>query len=430
MNFSTLFRLEENLHLDKKTLVNLRWIAIIGQLIAINFVYFFLKLDLPIIETHIIISIGFITNIVLQFKIRTNQLKDLNSALFLVYDLLQLTILLYLTGGIFNPFSLLIIVPTIVSSTFLSMGTTIILGTLTIGLLFFLKDYHKILPGLDVYSFNFPEYYLAGALVSIIIGLVFLSYFGIKFSGETKKRSEALDKLQQVMAKEYELDSLGGLAAAAAHSLGTPLATISVVAKELKKEIGDNSQYSKDLDLLISQAKRCSDILKKISKKEISDDQFINLTKVGDLLEEIIISFQESSVKKITLFENEDKNKINIKRSPEIVYGLRNFIGNAVKFGNKEISIKLISDNQTLVLIINDDGPGFAEDIIKLIGEPYLKSKSKKINNKSGLGLGIFLGKTLLERKKARLSFFNSDKTKGASVHISWNISDIKINLM
>ena len=426
MNFSTLFRLEENLHLDKKTLVNLRWIAITGQVIAINFVYFFLKLDLPIIETHIIISIGFITNIVLQFKIRTNQLKDLNSALFLVYDLLQLTILLYLTGGIFNPFSLLIIVPTIVSSTFLSMGTTIILGTLTIGLLFFLKDYHKILPGLDVYSFNFPEYYLAGALVSIIIGLVFLSYFGIKFSGETKKRSEALDKLQQVMAKEYELDSLGGLAAAAAHSLGTPLATISVVAKELKKEIGDNSQYSKDLDLLISQAKRCSDILKKISKKEISDDQFINLTKVGDLLEEIIISFQESSVKKITLFENEDKNKINIKRSPEIVYGLRNFIGNAVKFANKEISIKLMSDNQTLVLIISDDGPGFAEDIIKLIGEPYLKSKSKKINNKSGLGLGIFLGKTLLERKKARLSFFNSDKTKGASVHISWNILDIK----
>jgi len=426
MNFSTLFRIEENLHLDKKTLVNLRWIAIIGQLIAINFVYFFLKLDLPIIETHVIISIGFITNIVLQFKIKTNQLKDLNSALFLVYDLLQLSILLYLTGGIFNPFSLLIIVPTIVSSTFLSMGTTIILGTLTIGSLFFLKVYHKILPGLDFYSFNFPEYYLTGALVSIIIGLVFLSYFGIKFSGETKKRSEALDKLQQVMAKEYELDSLGGQAAAAAHSLGTPLATISVVAKELKKEIGDESKHSKDLDLLISQAKRCSDILKQISKKEISDDQFINLIKVEDLLEEIIISFAETSEKKITLHEDEDKNKINIKRSPEIVYGLRNFIGNAIKFANKEINIKLISDDQNLILIINDDGPGFAEDIFKLIGEPYLKSKSKDISGKAGLGLGIFLGKTLLERKKARLTFSNKKDLKGALVEISWNISDIK----
>jgi len=426
MNFSTLFRLEENLHLDKKTLVNLRWIAIIGQLLAINFVYFFLKLDLPIIETHIVISIGFITNIVLQFKIRTNQLIDLNSSLFLVYDLVQLSILLYLTGGIFNPFSLLIIIPTIISSTFLSMGTTIILGTLTVGLLFFLKEFHKTLPGLDFYSFNFPEYYLTGALVSIIIGLVFLSYFGIRFSGETKKRSEALDKLQQVMAKEYELDSLGGQAAAAAHSLGTPLATISVVAKELKKEIGDKSKHSKDLDLLISQAKRCSDILKQISKKEISDDQFINLIKVESLLEEIIISFEETSDKKITLIESEDKNKINIKRSPEIVYGLRNFIGNAIKFADKEVKIKLISDDQTLSIIVNDDGPGFAEDIIKLIGEPYLKSKSKKINGKAGLGLGIFLGKTLLERKKAQLTFLNIKNEKGALVKISWNILDIK----
>ena len=426
MNFSTLFRLEENLHLDKKTLVNLRWIAIIGQLIAINFVYFFLTLDLPIIETHIIILVGFITNIILQFKVKTNQLKDFYSALFLFYDLLQLSVLLYLTGGIINPFSLLIIVPTIISSSFLSMGTTIILGTLTISSLFFLKEYYKILPGLDTYSFIFPEYYLVGVLVSIIIGLVFLSYFGIRFSGETKKRSEALDTLQEVMAKEYELDSLGGLAAAAAHSLGTPLATISVVAKELKKEIGDRSKYSKDLDLLISQAKRCSNILKQISKKEISDDQFINLIKVEDLLEEIIISFEENTDKKITLVENEDKNKINIKRSPEIVYGLRNFIGNAVKFADKEVQITLSSDDHALVLMVNDDGPGFAEDIINLIGEPYLKSKSKKTNSKSGLGLGIFLGKTLLERKKAQLTFFNKNDLKGASVKISWNIVDIK----
>ena len=426
MNISTLFRLEENLHLDKKTLVNLRWIAITGQFIAINFVHFYLNLSLPILETYIIIFIGLITNIVLQFYIKTNQLKDLTSFLFLVYDLLQLSTLLYLTGGIFNPFALLIIIPTIVSSTFLSMGTTIILGTLTIGLIFVLKEYHKILPGLDINNFNFPEYYVAGVLVSIIIGLVFLSYFGIKFSGETKKRSEALDKLQQIMAKEYELDSLGGQAAAAAHSLGTPLATISVVAKELKLEIGDRSKHSKDLDLLISQAKRCSDILKRISKKEISDDQFINLIKIEDLLEEIIISFEQTSDKKITLLENEDKNKINIKRSPEIVYGLRNFIGNAIKFADKEVGIKLISNEKNLVIIINDDGPGFAEDIINLIGEPYLKSRSKKTTNKAGLGLGIFLGKTLLERKKAQLTFFNKEDLKGATVKISWNIIDIK----
>jgi two-component system sensor histidine kinase RegB len=222
------------------------------------------------------------------------------------------------------------------------------------------------------------------------------------------------------------LESLGGLAAAAAHSLGTPLATISVVAKELKKEIGDRSNHSKDLDLLISQAKRCSEILKQISKKEISDDQFINLTKVEDLLEEIIISFTETSEKKITLFENDDKNKINIKRSPEIIYGLRNFIGNAIKFADKEVNIILTSNKELLTLTIDDDGPGFAEDVFKLIGEPYLKSKSKKISGKAGLGLGIFLGKTLLERKKAQLTFFNKKDLKGAFVKISWNIVDIE----
>ena len=370
MNFSTLFRLEENLHLDKKTLVILRWIAIIGQLIAINFVYYYLKLELPIVAVHIIVLIGLITNLILQFKIKENQLKDLYSGFFLIYDLFQLTFLLYLTGGISNPFSFLMIVPSIVSSTFLSMGTTIILGTLTIISLFFLKNFHEVLPGLYAYRFSFPEYYLEGMLISIIIGLIFLSYFGIRFSGETKKRSEALEKLQQVMAREYQLDSLGGLAAAAAHSLGTPLATISVVAKELKKEIGDKSKYAKDLELLVSQSKRCSEILRQISRKEIEDDQFINIVKVEDLLEEIIISFKETSDAKINLISDEDKNKINIKRAPELVYGLRNFIGNAVKFSKSKVEIILRSDEKVIEIKINDDGPGIPEDIITKIGEP------------------------------------------------------------
>jgi two-component system sensor histidine kinase RegB len=424
MNFSTLFRLEENLHLDKKTLVILRWIAIVGQLIAINFVYYYLKLKLPIVAVHSIVLVGLITNLILQFKIKENQLKDLYSGFFLIYDLFQLTFLLYLTGGISNPFSFLMIVPSIVSSTFLSMGTTIILGTLTIILLFFLKNYHEILPGLDVYRFSFPEYYLEGILISIIIGLIFLSYFGIRFSGETKKRSEALEKLQQVMAREYQLDSLGGLAAAAAHSLGTPLATISVVAKELKKEIGDKSKHAKDLELLVSQSKRCSDILRKISRKEIEDDQFINIVKVEDLLEEIIISFKEISEIKISLISDEDKNKINIKRAPELVYGLRNFIGNAVKFSKSKVKIDLRSDDSTIEIKINDDGPGIPEDIIGKIGEPYIKSKSKELSLNSGLGLGTFLGKTLLERKNAKLFFRSNGELGGGLVIISWRPED------
>ena len=424
MNFSTLFRLEENLHLDKKTLVSLRWIAIIGQLIAINFVYYYLKLELAIIAAHTIVLVGLITNLILQFKIKKNQLKDLNSAFFLIYDLFQLTFLLYLTGGISNPFSFLMIVPTIVSSTFLSMGTTIILSTLTIISLFFLKNYHEILPGLDAYNISFPEYYLEGILISIIIGLIFLSYFGIRFSGETKKRTEASEKLKQVMAREYQLDSLGGLAAAAAHSLGTPLATILVVAKELKKELGDRSKHSKDLDLLVSQSKRCSDILRRISRKEIEDDQFINIVKVEDLLEEIIISFKETSNVKIDLISNEDSNKINIKREPELVYGLRNFIGNAVKFSKSRVKIFLRSNEKTIEIKINDDGPGIPEDIIEKIGEPYIKSKSKELSSSSGLGLGTFLGKTLLERKNAKLVFRRNEELGGALILISWRPED------
>merc|ERR1711991_614521 len=229
---------------------------------------------------------------------------------FLLIDLIQLSALLYLTGGIFNPFSFLLIIPAIVSSTFLSMGTTIILGFITSILLLTISFFHLPLPGEDMNLLHFPDFYKTGIIISILIGLIFLSYFGIRFAGETKKRSEALNKLQEVIAKEYELESLGGQAAAAAHSLGTPLATIAVVAKELKKEIGNNKDISKDIDLLISQTKRCSEILKKISKKQIEEDIFLSTIKIEDLLEEIINSFKETSSKKIDLTVDQDKNKI------------------------------------------------------------------------------------------------------------------------
>ena len=425
MKLSTLFRLEENLHLDKKTLVILRWIAIIGQLVAINLVYSYLNLKFPIVESHIIIFTGLLTNLYLQFKVKTNQLKDLYSSMFLIYDLISLSILLFLTGGISNPFSLLLIVPAIVSSTFLSMGTTIILGAATIFSLTILTKYYLPLPGIDEYGFNFPTFYLIGMLISIIVGLIFLSYFGIRFAGETKKRSQALNQLQQVIAKEYELESLGGQAAAAAHSLGTPLATITVVAKELRKEIGEKSKHSKDLDLLISQSKRCGDILKQISQKQIVKDKFISAVKLEVLLVEILKSFIETSDKEIKLKSNNDKNKIDIKRSPEIIYGLRNFIGNAVKFSNQQVLVEIESNNENIVISINDDGPGFPDDVVSLLGEPYIKSKSKKISNKSGLGLGTFLGKTLLERQGAKLNFSKSKNYSGALVSISWNVTNL-----
>ena len=421
MNFSTLFRTKENLNLDKNTLTVLRYIAIFGQFIAINIVFFYLDLQFPLKESYIIILIGLITNLFLQFKIKVNQLKDSYASLFLLYDLFQLSCLLYLTGGILNPFSILLIIPTIVSSTFLSMGTTIILGVITSFLLFILSFIYLPLPGLDKNIFDVPSFYKQGILTAILIGLVFLSYFGIRFAGETKKRSEALRRLQEVISKEYELESLGGQAAAAAHSLGTPLATISVVAKELKKEIGDDKEISKDIDLLISQTKRCSEILKQISKKQIKEDIFLSSIKFEDLLEEIINSFKETSSKDIDLIVENDNNKIAIQRTPEIIYGLRNFIGNAVKFSKSRVNINLRSDQKIIEIKINDDGPGIPEDIIQKIGEPYIKSKSKELNANSGLGLGTFLGKTLLERQGAKLIFKRNSKLGGALITLSWN---------
>ena len=196
MDFSTLFRTKENLNLDKSTLTILRYIAIIGQFIAINVVFFYLNLEFPIKASLIVVFIGLLTNLYLQFKVKANQLKDTYASLFLLYDLFQLAILLYLTGGIFNPFSILLIIPAIGSSTFLSMGTTIILGFITSLILFTLTHYYLTLPGLLVENFHVPSFYKFGILISILIGLIFLSYFGIRFAGETKKRSEALNKLQ------------------------------------------------------------------------------------------------------------------------------------------------------------------------------------------------------------------------------------------
>jgi two-component system, sensor histidine kinase RegB len=429
MGLSTLFRLEENLQLDKKTLVILRYIAIFGQLFAVNVVYSYLNLTFPILESHIIIFIGLSTNLYLQFRVRSNQLKDIYASLFLLYDLIQLSALLYLTGGILNPFSFLLIIPAIVSSTFLSMGTTIILGFFSSILLFLLSIFFLPLPGIEFQLFNFPVFYKTGILISILIGLIFLSYFGIRFAGETKKRSEAFNKLQEVISKEYELESLGGQAAAAAHSLGTPLATISVVAKELKKDIGDNIEYAKDIDLLISQTKRCSEILKKISRKQIEEDQFISKVKIEDLLEEIISSFRVTSSKDISLVSKKDENKIDIKRTPEIIYGLRNFIGNAVKFSKSKVLIILKSDDKNIIVRVDDDGPGFPDDVINILGEPYIKSKSKDVSSNSGLGLGTFLGKTLLEKQGANLFFSHNIKLGGASVIISWNTKNLQLNV-
>tara|TARA_B100000029_G_scaffold342758_1_gene335120 strand:- start:2217 stop:3503 length:1287 start_codon:yes stop_codon:yes gene_type:complete len=425
MKFSEFFKTQDAIQLNKKTLVTLRWMAIFGQYITISVVYFVFKFDFPFYFCSLAIFVGALTNFYLQLYIKKNQLNNFTSTFFLFYDLLQLAVLLYLTGGITNPFTILVIVPAIVSSTLLTLRSTINLCIFTILILITLTIYYQPLPHSDVFHFHVPDYYLYALPISIIIGLIFLTYFGFRFGVESRKRTEALNKLELILAKEHELESIGLQAAAAAHSLGTPLSTITVVAKELEREIGSNAKYKKDINLLLSQTKRCSDILKNLSQDQLKEDVFLKSMKIEDLLNEIKTSFMEISEKKISLIV--EKNKLNpkIDRTLEIIYGLRNFIGNAVKYGNSFVEIELESNEKITKVTVCDDGPGFSEDVIDVLGEPYIRSKNKKINFKSGLGLGTFIGKTLLERMKAKVNFAKCPKTNGAKVVINWKTDEL-----
>ena len=425
MKFSDFFISKDHTQLDKKTLVILRWMAIVGQYITISVVYFVFDFNFPFYFCTGAILVGAITNFYLQFYIKENQLNNFSSTFFLFYDLLQLSVLLYFTGGITNPFTILIIVPAIVSSTLLTLRSTINLSIFTIINLIVLTIYYKPLPHSDNFNFIVPDYYLYAIPISIIIGLVLLTYFGFRFGAESRKRTHALNKLELILAKEHELESIGLQAAAAAHSLGTPLSTINVAAKELEKEIGRNSHHSKDINLILSQTKRCSEILKNLSQDQLKEDNFVSNIKISDLLDEIVRSFSEISEKKISLISEGKKSDPEINRTLEITYGLRNFIGNAIKYSNTAVEVKFKNNNTITEVEIIDDGPGFSEDVKDVLGEPYIRSKNKIISSKSGLGLGTFIGKTLLERMKANVEFGSSTKLGGALVKINWQTKNL-----
>ena len=269
---------------------------------------------------------------------------------------------------------------------------------------------------------NIDEYYYFSIPLSLIVALIFLNYFAITFGKESRLRKEALDKIQEVIAKEHELVSLGGQAAAAAHSLGTPLSTIKVITQELSKQLKDQKDVSQDIELLASQVERCNEILKRLSLNPDQEDEFIDEDlSMREYLRQIISSFKETSKKEFSLNLEQDLNSKKIYKSIEIVYGLRNFIGNANKFSKSKVFINLKSDNNFTEITIEDDGDGYPSDILSKIGEPYLKSTDKN----SGLGLGLFIGKTLLEKNFATVNCWNSQTRSGAEVTIKWKNKDL-----
>ena len=312
-------------------------------------------------------------------------------------------------------------IPSVFSSLSLNLKTNLILIIFTTLSIIFLTFNFQDLPS-PLNEFVVNEYYFYAIPLALIIALIFLNYFALTFGKESQARKEALDKIQEVISKEHELVSLGGQAAAAAHSLGTPLSTIKLITHELSKQFESNKEVRKDMELLVSQVDRCNDILKKLTLNPSIEDDFLDKDlNLNDYVREIVNSFKEISNKTFNIDIEQNSNIFQIRKSIEIVYGLRNFIGNANKFSKKKVYITIKSDSETSEIIIEDDGPGFPKDVLNKIGEPYIKSYAKKNKDKSGLGLGIFIGKTLLEKNKAKILFRNSETRGGAEINIEWS---------
>ena len=407
--------------LNKTTYVNLRWIGIFGQFITINSVAFLFKFEFNFLLANFVVLAGALSNIFLFYFFKKNQLVEKISLTFLILDILQLSFLLYLTGGTINPFSIFLLIPCIFASNSLNIKSNILLIILTIISIIILTFFHNELPS-PLNNYIFSNYYYYSVPIALIVALIFLSFFALTFGNESKIRKHAFDKIQEVISKEQELVSLGGQAAAAAHSLGTPLSTIKIISQDLFNNFKNNKDINKDLELLLSQVNRCNEILKKLSLNPNIEDDFIDKDISLEIyVKEVVNSFKEISDKNFIINIEQNYNSFDIQKSIEIVYGIRNFIGNANKFSKKNIFITVTSDSENSSISIEDDGPGFPKDILTKIGEPYIKSKSNELNSNAGLGLGTFLGKTLLERQGANLIFRRNSDLGGALVIINWD---------
>ena len=300
----------------KSTYIALRWIGILGQLISVNFVYFFLNFKFDFIISNLIIFLGILSNLYLTFIYKKTQLSDRSAFIFLVIDILQLGILLYLTGGIVNPFIIFILIPSVFSSSNLSFRTNTSLVVLTAILIILLTFYSTDLPSPLSDHFHVSLYYYYSIPISLIIALVFLNYFAMTFGTQSRLRKEALAKMEEVMAKEHELLSLGGQAAAAAHSLGTPLSTIKIITHDLTKQFKGQKEVEKDIELLSSQVERCNEILKRLTLNPIEEDVFIDKDiSIRDYINEIILSFKEISKKDFIFNFDQDSNAKKITKS-------------------------------------------------------------------------------------------------------------------
>lgn len=402
-----------------RTLILLRWLAILGQTAAVVLVRFGLDVEFPFNWAFLLIAVSVAVNLALIATRRPQELaREWEAAALLAYDIVQLAALLALTGGLQNPFVFLFIAPVAVSATILRPTITAILATLTFACVGVISVWRAPLPWPEGSTFEMPQLYELGIAAAVLVGLGFTSVYAWRVAAEEERLNIALAAVQAVLAREQTLSALGSLAAAAAHELGTPLATIHLVAKEMARDLKPGDPRAEDLQLLVQQSERCRAILSQLAANREQGDLMTQRAPVRSLLEEIAEPHQGLGPE--IVIDVQGDGAVEVRRMPEIVHALGGIVENAVGFARTRVEIEARWDADTVEVTVRDDGPGFAPAILSRLGEPYLTERDRE-GMAGGLGLGFFISKTLLERTGGRLDVRNRPSPEqGAVVKTVW----------
>ena len=413
------------------TLIRLRWMAVAGQTLAVAVVGLWFGLSLPMALCFGLIALSAWLNISLRVAFPSAQrLSPEWATAILAYDLLQLTGLLYLTGGLQNPFTILLLAPVMVSATTMQPDKTFLLGALALIAASLLVFFHQPLPWFEGGTFQVPLHYLGGLWIALACTLVFMAFYAFRVAEEARQLADALAATELVLQREQHLSALDGLAAAAAHELGTPLATIVLVTKELEHEIASNDPHAEDIGLLRSQAQRCREILAKLTSLSSEPEEHFGRLPLSHIMEEIAAPYRDFGIELKLTSDGAGPEPV-AQRSPGMIHGLGNLVENAIDFANTQVHLHSRWDDKTVLVVISDDGPGFATDVIDRIGEPYVTTRHTTArapgdhgDEHGGLGLGFFIAKTLLERSGASLSLTNRRSPyRGATINVQWSRS-------
>lgn len=402
-----------------RTLVLIRWVAVFGQLMAILLVHFGLGFSLPLIPALAAVAASAMLNVVVSLRYATaTRLRSREATLYLGYDIVQLATLLFLSGGLTNPFSVLFLVPVTISATVLSRQATVLLGTVALACISALAMFYMPLPWSGPAP-EFPRLYIDGIWIALVSGMAFMTIYAWRIAEEARRMADALAATQIVLAREQKLSALGGLAAAAAHELGTPLGTIALVAKEVAVQLPEGSEMAEDMALISSQTNRCREILGQLSSSPEAEgrgQEFSHVSLKALTREAVQLHGGDLEIELVDIGEGSPPQ---VPRHPEILHGLGSFIENATDFAAGRVEVTSRWSEAGYQIEIVDDGPGFSNHILKALGEPYVTSRRLSDSGGGGLGLGVFIATTLLERTGADVDFRNQSGG-GAKVVVSW----------